>query len=241
MHWLRCHAEAAMRLTSRCRDLLQLVRAARWLTTNQIHTRFFRHATIDATRKRLRKLTEAKYLAMVQPDRMSQALFTLGREGKRTLETANGDTILLDRKPPIQLEHFLAMNDLRIAAELAGGLNFFFAYWELPGLGWREALIPDAVFALNEFTFAVEFDRGLEGVRFFANSKWPLYPRGFSELTLSAVLVVTDRESRMASLAAAIGDSRVRVLFSTLDKIRLNGMLAPVFYPTPGSEAVALV
>jgi hypothetical protein len=189
----------------------------------------------------LRKLTAAKYLVMVQRDRMSQALFTLGREGKRAIEIASGDSIVLDRTPPIQLQHFLAMNDLRIAAELAGGLQFFFAYWELPGIGWREALIPDAVFTLCESTFAVEFDRGVEGVRFFVNSKMPVYQRGFSDLTLSAVLVVTDRESRMTSLAAAIGDTRVPVLFSTLDTIRLNGILAPVFYSEPGSKAVALV
>jgi hypothetical protein len=230
-----------MRLTPRCLNLLRLLRAARWLTTGQVHARFFPHATFDAARKRLRKLTAGKYLAMVQRDRMSQALFTLGREGKRTLERASGEAIILDRKPPVNLEHFLALNDLRIAAELGGDLKFFFAYWELPGLGWREPLIPDAVFTLKESTFAVEFDRGLEGVSFFVKSKMPLYQRGFTDLALSAVLVVTDRESRMASLAAAIGDMRGRVLFSTIDAIRTRGMVAPVFYPGPGSKAVALV
>jgi hypothetical protein len=230
-----------MRLTPRCLNLLRLLRAARWLTTGQVHSRFFAHATVDATRKRLRKLSAAKYLVMVRRDRMSEALFTLGSQGKRVIESESGDSIVQDRRPPVQLEHFLAMNDLRIAAELAGDLQFFFAYWELPSLGWREALIPDAIFTLKGSTFAVEFDRSFEGVRFFAESKIPIYETGFSDLVLSAVLVVTDRESRMASLAAAIGGTRTPVLFSTLDMIRSNGMLAPVFYPQPGSRAVTLV
>src|ERR1700733_14498090 len=78
----------AMRLTPRCIDLLRLLAAARWLTTRQIHYRFFRDATIDTARKRLRKLTSGKYLGTVREGRMNEALFTLGCAGKRVLETA---------------------------------------------------------------------------------------------------------------------------------------------------------
>src|SRR5204862_8366665 len=93
-----------MRLTTRCLGLLRLIRAARWLSTGQIQRRFFPLATTDAVRKRLRKLTSTGYLVVVRRDRMSQAIFTIGPEGKRTLEMVDGDAVTIDRKPPIQRE-----------------------------------------------------------------------------------------------------------------------------------------
>jgi len=78
-------AGGVMRLTARCTNLLRLLRAARWLTTSQVHARFFSHATLDAVRKRLRKLTAGRYLMMVRQERMSQALFTLGPKASGSL------------------------------------------------------------------------------------------------------------------------------------------------------------
>lgn len=147
----------------------------------------------------------------------------------------------MERRPPLQREHYLAVNDLRIAAELAGSLAYFFAYWELPGLGWRRRLIPDAVFSLADRTFALEFDRGVEGVQFFIRTKIATYRRGLDGLPLAAVLVITDREPRMASLAKAIGDTGGRMLFSTLDAVREKGLLGPVFHRAPGDSGVPLV
>jgi hypothetical protein len=230
-----------MRLTDRCLDILKLLHAARWLSTGQLRRRFFPQATADAVRKRLRKLTQARYLLMVQEHRMSEALFTLGPEGKRTLERAGGRGITLERTPPKQLDHFLGINDLRIAAELAEDLSYFFACWELPGLGWAHPIIPDAVFSLRNRTHAVEFDRGVEGVRFFVQTKIAAYKQGFDDLALRAVLVVADRRSRMDSLAKAIGDGSGRFLFTTLDRVRTDGLLAPIFYLVPGTEGVTLV
>ena len=230
-----------MRLTPRCINLLRLLSAARWLTTRQIHCRFFASATVDAARKRLRKLTAGKYLDMVRESRMDEALFTLGRAGKRILETASAAPVALERKPPTQREHFLAVNDVRIAAELAGSLSYFFAYWELPGLGWRHPLIPDAVFRMADRTFALEFDRGVEGVQFFIRTKMTAYRQGLDGLPLAAILVVTDRDTRMSSLAEAIGDTEGRVLFSTIAAVRAHGLSGPAFHRRPGDAGVALV
>lgn len=196
---------------------------------------------MDAVRKRLRKLTAAQYIVMVREGRMTQALFTLGREGKRVLETARKAPVALERKPPTQREHFLAVNDMRIAAELAGSLSYFFAYWELPRLGWRHSLIPDAVFKMGSRTFALEFDRGVEGIQFFMRTKIAAYRRGLDGLSFTAILIVTDREARMASLADAIGDTKGRMLFSTLDAIRTHGLSGPVFHREPGDAGVPLV
>src|SRR5438876_781655 len=124
-----------MRLTRRCFELLEEFPGAGGLTTSQVRRRFFPRDKTNATSKRLYKLTEAKYLMKHQEHRMREAFYTLGREGKRVLERVCVKEIMLQRKPPKLLEHFMGVNDLRIAAELAGPLTYFFAYWELPGIG----------------------------------------------------------------------------------------------------------
>ena len=228
-------------LTDRCWELLRLLRASRWLSTGQVRRRFFAHASFDAAHKRLRILVRSGHLRRIQPHPMAEALYTLGPEGKRALEQRGDPVVVLERTPPNQLNHLLGINDLRIAAELAEGLVYFFACWELPGLGWSHAIIPDAVFALGNQTYAVEFDRGVEGVRFFVRSKVAAYRRGFDDLAVHAVLIVTDRHARLESLAQAVRDGTGRFLFTTLDRVREEGLAAPIFSPMPGSEGVALV
>src|SRR5262249_26131778 len=146
-----------MRLTSRCMELLRLLQTARWLSTSQIHRRFFGQVTKDAARRRLRKLANVDYLRRWQRNPMSEALFALGKEGKRALEKQEGSDVTLERQPPKQLDHFVGINDLRIAAEAHPNLEYFFACWELPALGWRRKVIPDAVLAIGSQQFAVEY------------------------------------------------------------------------------------
>jgi hypothetical protein len=216
-----------------------LLRAARWLTTGQVHRRFFPNATVDAARKRLRKLSQGGYLVRFREHHMAKALFTLGVEGKRLLEQSGAEEIALERTPPKQLEHFTGINDVRIAAELAGSLSYFFACWELPGVRWRYSVIPDAVFSMRNRTFAAEIDRGLETVRFFVSSKIARYREGLDGFPLAAVLIVTDRKARMRSLAKAIAGERGRFLFTTIDLVRERGLLAPVFYRQIDGEAAS--
>jgi hypothetical protein len=90
-------------------DLLRLLRSARWLTTTQVKRRFFPMASADAVRKRLRILTEANYLLKIQPDRCSDALFTLCRNAKPLLERETGTEVVLERRPPRQREHHSAI------------------------------------------------------------------------------------------------------------------------------------
>ncbi len=221
---------------------MKLLRAARWLNTSQIHRHFFAHATVNAARKRLRQLARAGYIRKFQGDRMREAVFTLGCEGKRMLEQAGSPEIVLLRQPPKQLEHLLGINDIRIAAELAGRLSYFFAAWELPAIGWRYPIIPDAIFSLAGRTFAAEFDRGAEGTRYFVKSKIMVYRRGLDGLPLAAVLVIADRKARMESLAQAVGDPSVKVLFTTIDMIRRQSLLASIFFERPADgQGTALV
>jgi hypothetical protein len=223
-------------------DLLKLLRAARWLTTGQIRRRFFPHATADATRKWLRKATADGYLCMYRQNRMTESLFTLGSTGKRALER-NGaeDIVMLERKPSKQIEHKLGINDIRIAADMSLPLSYFFACWELSALDWQHPIIPDAVFAVGRRTFAVEFDRGLETIRYFLRTKVGAYRRGLEGFPLSAVLIVVDSKTRMLALAKAIGAERGRFVFTTLDLVREHGLAAPIFRHSAYGELEKLV
>jgi hypothetical protein len=228
------------RLTPRCMNLLRLLRSARWLTTSQIQRRFFPNATLDAVRKRLRKLTRARYVHCVQQTRISEALFTLGNAGRLVLADSGDEEGAVERRPPVQLGHFIGVNDIRMAAELAGDLSYFFAYFELPGVGWQHPIIPDAVFSTRGQTFAVEFDRGMEGVRYFVRSKIPSYRAGIDGLSVSAVLVVTQSEARLRSLAREIGLTATAFLYTTISRIREEGLVAPIFRREPDGTPIAL-
>jgi len=223
-----------MKLTKRCADLLRLLPAARWLTTGQIHRRFFPNATADAARKRLRKLGAAGYITVRRRDRMSQALFTLGREGRRALERQGVDQIALERTPPKQLEHFIGINDLRLALEVFPDLSYFFACWELPAIGWRHPLIPDAMFGIGQQTFAAEFDRGQESIQFFLKTKMQTYSRGLVGVPLAGLLIIADSDSRMRSLMKAVPACALRVLFATIGRISKEGVQKPLFLDSVG-------
>jgi hypothetical protein len=208
-----------------------------------VRRRFFPNASASAARRRLRKLAAAGYLVKHQEGRMREALFTLGREAGRVLETERdgGIAMVLERRLPKQLDHLTGINDIRIAAELLGRLAYFFAAWELPALGWKHPIVPDAIFRASERTFAVEYDRGGEGLRYFIGSKIAHYRRGLPEFPVAAVLVVVDRESRLAALARAIADSRDRFAFTTIGAIRDRGILAPIWRRTPDGKAEPLI
>ncbi len=213
-----------MRLTKRCIDLMTLLKAARWLATGQIHRRFFQGATIDATRKRLRKLVSAGYLAACQTNRMTESIFTLGREAKRYLEKKESIEIFLEKKPPKTFDHCRGINDIRIATELSGEIKFFFSCWELPTLKWDHSLIPDAVFSYGKDAYFAEYDRGFENIGYFIKKKIRIYSNGidgFPDLTL---LIIADSQIRLNSLAGAIGVRTFPILYTTIDEIRKNGL-----------------
>jgi len=235
------NASTTMRLTNRCRSIFLLLKGARWLTTGQLKRCFFRHASADACRKRLRCLTAHGYLIRRQEHRMAQALFTLGSKGKRVVEEHRAANTSPERRVPKQLEHLLGINDLRIAAVLTDGLGYFYASWELSRLGWRHPIIPDALFSLGGRTWAAEFDRGLEGLGFFLRTKLPAYERGLPGLKLAGVLVIAECPARMESLAHAIGGRPASFVFATLDAVRRNDLRAPVFYRPHERKPVTLV
>jgi hypothetical protein len=80
---------------------------------------------------------------------MAEALHSLGAGGELLLASGWAEEIRLERKPPKNLEHFLGINDIRVAVERSArarslAIEFFFAYWELLQQGWVYRIIPDA-------------------------------------------------------------------------------------------------
>jgi hypothetical protein len=213
-----------MRLTDRDMELLTLLRVGRWLTTSQVHRRFFAKATRSAARRRLRLLGAAGFVRKQQATPMQEALFTLGRESKRVLERGSAKEVVIERHPPKQLDHLIGINDVRIAAELTPELSYFFAAWELPATGWKHGIVPDAIFRIADQTFALEYDRGLENLRYFVGSKVAAYRRGLSGLPLAGVLIAVDSESRRRTLARAIGQDP-QIAIALLAVIRKEGLL----------------
>jgi len=213
---------------------------ARWLRTSQIHRRFFQPAAIDSARKRLSKLALDRYLVKIQPNRMTEALFRLGPEGKRQLERSGVDGVRLEGAPPKQLEHLLGINDLRIAAELSGCLTYFFACWELPGNQWNHPIIPDAILSIGSRLVAVEFDRNQENLNYFLRTKISAYRRDFDGFPLDRLLIIVDRQSRMEALAKSIGRTRPAVLLTRLDLIQRADLNSLIFYETSMGKEVRL-
>ena len=150
-------------------------------------------------------------------------MFTLGPEGKRLLEREGGASVVLERSLPKQREHLIGINDVRIAAERTPDLRYFFAAWELPGTGWQHTIVPDAIFRIGECTIALEYDRGLETLRYFVGSKIGTYRRGLLGLELAGILIVVDSEARRRTLARAVGQND-RVLIVLLDTIRTGNL-----------------
>jgi len=152
-------------LTARDKRILGKCADAQWLTTSQIHALFFKDKTLDAVRKRLRKLVEAKYLKTAQTRSFLDSFYSLDDAGLDVVRQTRPN-VHKHGKVPDHLEHLAAINDVRVALESSGiNIRFFYAHWELSALGWMYPVIPDAAFSVvtdRTSTCMVEIDRGTE-------------------------------------------------------------------------------
>jgi hypothetical protein len=193
----------SVRLSERDIRVVFKCAVSKWLTTGQLARLYFPKVTPDAVRKSLRRLVEAGYLLVHREHQMAEALHGLGPKGKVLLE-AKGVTAEVTRKPPRQIEHMVGINDLRVAVEVSPlQVAYFFASWELPGLGWVHPVIPDAVVGLRlpeRRTFLVEYDRGTETLPTLV-AKLRGYEGGLSGIPFRALVLVTDTASRLETLA----------------------------------------
>lgn len=231
-----------VRITDRDVRLLVKCAAARWLTTGQIRRMFFPESTLDAVRKRLRKLADEGFLLSSQPHRMTEMLHGVGREGSALLAT-KGLEIKVSRKMPDHLEHSVGINDIRIAVEAGSWhVEYFFAHWELAQFGWHHSVIPDAVFSVHadsRLTFMAEYDRGTEG-REVLRGKLRQYG-GLSSFRFHGVILVAESEHLCQRLSRSLsGAWRYALGFCCLPDIQTSGVGARIFMQPRGSGKVAL-
>ena len=227
-----------VRLTERDRRLLAKCAVCRWLTTDQLKRLCFPEATLNAVQKRLRKLAEAGYLRSYQEHPTAESVHAVGPKD-RCLVEEKGIAVMAASEVSRQMEHLLGINEVRIAVETADvQVAYYFAYWELFDLGWRETVVPDAIFALQATerrTFIVEYDRGTVTLRTLSG-KLRRYAEGLNGFLFEAVLVVTEERRRLDLLA---GEMRregltVPVLVAKLDGVREAGLFEAWFVELPG-------
>ncbi|MBS1790511.1 MAG: replication-relaxation family protein [Acidobacteria bacterium] len=197
-------------VTQRDQKLLGILAAARWLTTRQVKALCFPQVTMEMARRRLRILASGGFVHSCRTNRMAEALHSLGHNGRSVLVGRGWiEEIRLERKPPKNIEHFLGINDIRVAVERSAQreeipLNFFFAYWELLHQGWEFRIIPDAacqfVYQGKELTVLFEYDRGEESPGYIIRTKFKPYAEGLDGLPFSRVLMVVETERRRNQL-----------------------------------------
>jgi hypothetical protein len=222
-----------MRLSERDLRVISKCAFSKWLATGQLSRLHFPNVTPDAVRKSLRRLVEAGYLVVHREHQMAEALHGLGPKGKALLE-AKGLACEITRRPPRQIEHMVGINDVRIVVEAKPSqVSYFFACWELQGLGWVHPLIPDAVVGLRlpeRRTFLVEYDRATETLPTLMG-KLRSYEGGLSSIPFWALLLVVDTQSRLATIGRHIRQEgfTLRILGCLRTELVTQGIDASLF------------
>ena len=203
-----------MRLTVRDRKLLLKLAAARWLSTRQVAALLFSNVTLEMARRRLRLLVEGQYVFSWQHNSMAEALHSLDAKGKEFLKEKGWEyAVKLERVPPKNLEHFIGINDIRVAVERSARsdgltIGFFYACWELQQRGWAYTVIPDVACHIerggSSATLLFEYDRGQESPEYVARTKFLPYARGLDGFPVSLIAVVSKTPERSEQLRAKV-------------------------------------
>ena len=212
-------------ITDRDRAIFELLARARWLSTAQIHRRFFGGRSPNATNKRLRKLVESGCLVIRRPDRTAEAYFRLAGAARMFFD----DAVTIPRRLPRQLNHHRRINDLRLwflqqRDEHGLLLDYFAAEWELKTVDHGWTTVPDAVVAAKPAgaaaaNVAVEVDCGTENVS-VVTAKLRSYATG--QLAFPFVLIAAPGWRRMRSIVRdlyADGESIGSVFVLDLDRL----------------------
>src|SRR2546426_722382 len=203
-----------MRLTMRDRKLLAKLAAARWLSTRQVRALLFSNVTLGMARRRLRLLGDGRYVFSWQHNSMAEALHSLDAKGREFLKEKGWKyAIKLERVPPKNLDHFMGINDIRVAVERSARsdgmtIGFFYTCWELQQRGWAYSVIPDAACHIerggSSITVLFEYDRGQESPEYVARTKFLRYARGLDGFPVSFIAVVSETPERSEQLRAKV-------------------------------------
>jgi hypothetical protein len=201
-----------LRCTERDKGLIVKCGLCRWLTTSQIRRMYFADSTLNAVQKRLRQLADEGYLRTHRENIVSEMLHAPGPRGRAVVEGKGIGWSASDI--PRQIAHLVGINDIRLAVEMSSvPVAYFFAHWQFASMGWRQPVIPDAVFAVrasHRRSFAVEFDRATEGVAVLV-AKLRAYEAGLPDFPFEAILIVTEGDGRTDSLGREVRKHSLRL------------------------------
>jgi len=229
-----------LRCTERDKKLIVKCGLCRWLTTTQVQRLYFPRATVNAVQKRLRKLADGGFLRTHRESILSETLHAAGPKARGIFEE-NGLEYLGGNEVSRQIEHLVGVNDIRIAVETGTvPVAYFFAHWQLANIGWTQAVIPDAVFAMRHLgirNFVVEYDRATEGLSVLVE-KLRTYQEGLRGFSFEAAVIVTDQDRRMDSLSREFWKRGVSlsVLLGTVAELQTKSMVDCSFLELGGAR-----
>ena len=207
-------------LTERDREILMLIGVMRYVTSRQIALEFF--PTEDRANQRIRKLREAKYVAITiagphQPQILSLTARGVGAVAETDSNLA-GQLRLPGTLRAAGLDHHHGINDVRLyLASLVAQRGWRIACWSNAGGELHKGagllqlkLVPDALVDIDAehgdavFRLAVEFDTGDEGLDVILR-KAAKYARAQADGLVGELWFVADgQKQRLANVAATL-------------------------------------
>jgi Replication-relaxation len=247
-----------VRLTERDAWILEGLAQMRFLTTSQLARLYFENSRWSAN-KRLRKLLDSGLVKVWVRSLSQDNVYSLTRKGLEAFDEAKLDLeqkVRLPRDLDGNLDHLLAINDVRIATALGlsgtnGDILWWKSDWELRASS-REKLIPDAIFMIrwgegHEQAYALELDNQskspgnfLKKIVAYVSRKYQ--PQNSMGLTDSIILVVGKDPKwlkRYRSLTGEVG-LRMRIWFTTLDELKGKSVEDAVWKAGNGEQKYSL-
>lgn len=240
-----------MRLTDRDEWILESLAKLRFGTTRQLADLHFAGSR-SAANKRLRKLLDGRLVRAWVRDLADDNIYALDRRGAVLVGESDSEAppLAVVRGLDRNLEHLLAINDVRLWLALGLGLmgaelTWWRSDWELRS-SFRERLVPDALFTIQseegEQAFALEVENHSRSVKGFAR-KLLAYAaaegRGSGLYGLrDVVTLIVGRDGRWVEryrVLAGTVHRAWRVWFTTLESIRSQGVEASIWTGPDGS------
>ncbi len=227
----------------------------RFLTTSQMARLFFNDSRWSAN-KRLRKLFDSGLVKAWLRSLSQQNVYSLTQKGRRLLKEEIKAAIKAPRGLEGNLDHLLAINQVRISFALGlpkinGEISWWASDWELRARG-KERIIPDALYkikweASGEQSYALEVDNHTKSPRNFLKkilgyASLTYQHRGLYGVSDFLLLVVGKDPKWIERYRLALSRTRIgsRIWFATLEGVNERGAIAPIWKSVDGEKTLSL-
>jgi hypothetical protein len=254
---MRREGPPRVRLQVRDLWLLEGLGKMRFLATTQLARLGF-GGSRSAANKRLRKLLDAGLIRVWVRSLAEDSIYSLSRAGaKRLSRDEDGCSWTLPRDLDGNLEHLLAINEVRLSFALAltdgqAEISWWRSDWELR-TATQGDLVPDAIFGIRwntetpERVFALEVENRTRSPLAFVRKalRYRTLLGGGSEGwgTSDFTTLVVGRDERWLEryrLAVGNADPGLPIAFASLTAIEEHGPLGCVWKPSCGDERYSL-